>query len=314
MLNSKSLGVTRPRLAGLLSGLLLLAGCGGGSGGGSDGPLQVNPGNAALQAVNYGRLVDVFGLQEIGGELTRVLFRTDVLVGLNIQDQRLTGDNRPDNEILYDFIEANPENLQPRVFIPRMIGTDEFADAFDALDDEARLVLPARFGQQQNGDAPFTVVPRNAAIRLTFTASLEVSEDFFLDRNSDGAIVGVKNTEAVQLLRIVGDPNDDVLGRRLRRHPDSGRVLQGRSGAQLEPESADPGSCAARRRRPAAADPKQRFRECPRHRISLVPTSASRSRSMVRYRSRRSVRDAVGDLMGFNNSNRMSVIRDMRIR
>jgi hypothetical protein len=49
------------------------------------------------------------------------------------------------------------------------------------------------------------VVPRNAAIRITFTAPLGVTPDFFVERDAGGRITGLRNTEAVQLLEIVGD-------------------------------------------------------------------------------------------------------------
>ena len=112
-------------------------------------------------------------------------------------------------DILYDFTSANPDNLQPRLFIPREITSVDFHLAFEALDDSARLVAPSRFGETAS-DTAFSVVPRNAGIRLTFAAGLGINNDFFVERDEDGRIIGVRNAEAVQLLKIVGDPTDSI--------------------------------------------------------------------------------------------------------
>jgi hypothetical protein len=108
--------------------------------------------------------------------------------------------------VLYYFVGADPDTLQPRLFIPRELGSDAFLNAFDALDDQTREVTPMLFGQNAPG-RPFTVVPRNAAIQLNFSAPLGVDDSFFVERNSSGQVVGLRNTEAVQLLRLAGDPN-----------------------------------------------------------------------------------------------------------
>ena len=120
-------------------GALTLMACGGGgvTVGSSPG------GNAELLAVHHGLLVDVYGLRDITGGLTLSLFQTDVLVGPDIRDGRETGENKPDEEIFFDFISTNPDNLQPRLFIPRDIDSAEFRELFEALDDNARLVAPA---------------------------------------------------------------------------------------------------------------------------------------------------------------------------
>ena len=154
--------------------------CSGG-GGGSAGALSAG-GNAELLSVQHGRLVDVYGLRDIGGNPTFDLYRTDVLVGPDIQDERQAGENKPDADVLYDFISANPDNLQPRLFIPRDVDSEEFELAFEALDDNARQITPAQFGQAAS-DASFSVVPRNAGIRLTFAQGLGLDDDFFVERD-----------------------------------------------------------------------------------------------------------------------------------
>ncbi|MEO6596735.1 MAG: hypothetical protein ABIP94_18465, partial [Planctomycetota bacterium] len=95
--------------------------------------------------------------------------------------------------------------LQPRLLIPRDLSSADFQRAFDALDDQLRVVEPMVFGQGGPG-LPYGVVPRNAAIRLTFSAPLGVTDDFFVSRDAAGHVTGLRNTEAVQLLRIAGDP------------------------------------------------------------------------------------------------------------
>jgi len=159
-------------------------------------------------SVESGALVDVYGLRRTAsGAFTASLYRRDVLIGSDIVDER-DGDNRnkKDNEILYDFLSANPDNLQPRLLITREVESPEFGAAFDALDDRVRRLTPGRFGQN-TATTPFSVVPRNGALRLSFSRDLGIDDSFFYALDG-GQIVGVKNPEAVQLLRIVRDPND----------------------------------------------------------------------------------------------------------
>ncbi|MHC4897080.1 MAG: hypothetical protein ACYTGW_08235 [Planctomycetota bacterium] len=195
-----------PVLAGVAGALALsvvLSSCGGGGGGGGAATIT-NDIKATLQAVHQGRLVDVWGLVDGGKSVD--LYQADVLIGPNIDDQRKSGSTVRDQDILYDFVSSNPENLQPRLLITREIGSPEFQDAFEKLDDEARDVAPAQFGRDTSV-APYPVVPRNAALRLTFSRDLQLTEDFFVQRVSPTQVT-VKNTEAVQLLKIQGDPND----------------------------------------------------------------------------------------------------------
>ena len=197
---------TRVAAAGLaLVGLIAMTGCNG-SGGGASG--VGGGGSPSLLSVEYGALVDVYGFRTApGGGFTSSLFQRDVLIGADIVDERDGASrNKRDNEILYDFISANPDNLQPRLLITREIGTGEFEKAFDALDDRVRRITPGQFGQDTT-QTPFTVVPRNGAIRLNFSADLGVDSSFFYTSDANG-ITGIKNSEAVQVLRIVGDPND----------------------------------------------------------------------------------------------------------
>jgi len=196
------------RRLGIVGGLaiaLTLAGCGGGSGG-SDSGLSI-PKGATLVSLQQGKLVDVYGFKTLDGSKVVELFQSDMLVGPDIQDERDSGSNKKDEEILYDFISSNPDTLQPRLLITREIGSEEFTKAVDDLDDNIRLISPDVFGKNSTV-SPYSVVPRNAAIRLVFTEDLGITDDFFYEKDSFGKIVGVKNTQAVQLLKIVGDPNN----------------------------------------------------------------------------------------------------------
>jgi len=185
--------------------LAAMAACGGGGGGGSSPTGEANSGQAELQRVEYGRLVDVYGLRITGGDSVQELYQKDVLIGSDIEDQRGAGDALRDDEILYDFFGSDPDTLQPRLFIPRDVTSAAFKSAFDALDDRVREVSPMAFGGGGPG-LPFSVVPRNAAIRLVFSAPLSVDDSFFVERDTAGFVTGVRNVEAVQLLKIVGDP------------------------------------------------------------------------------------------------------------
>ncbi|MCC6670536.1 MAG: hypothetical protein IT458_05705, partial [Planctomycetes bacterium] len=135
---------SRRGLAGVLvsflacAGALVLSGCGGGGGGSGAGGVSAG-GRAQLVAMHFGRLADVYGFRSSGGAVTVELYQKDVMVGPDIQDERDGSSTRRDDEILYDFVTADPDTLQPRLLITRTIGSAEFQAAFDALDDRLRL-------------------------------------------------------------------------------------------------------------------------------------------------------------------------------
>lgn len=191
------------RSSGPLAALLLLVGCSdsgsGATGVGSSSSLRI-------AKIEYGRLVDVYGLRSTPQGTIIDLHQKDVLIGSNIQDERTAGDNKRDDEVLYDFIGSDPDTLQPRLFIPRNIDSDVFLRAFDALDDQVREIAPRAFGS--TGAGSFSVVPRNAAIRVRFTGRLPVDDGFFVQRDDNGQVIGLRNTEAVQVLQIAGDPTE----------------------------------------------------------------------------------------------------------
>ncbi len=213
----------RASALGLIGLLTLLGGCssGGSSGAGAATPqseqddVPDNTGNVELLEIQYGRLVDVYGLERTStGGLALKIFQRDVVIGPEIQDERPTGSLLEDSEVQFDFLAADPETLQPVLLIPREIGSDDFNRLFDRLDDGNKLVNAGVFGQDV-ATQPYAVVPRNAALRLKFSESLGINETFFVTQdepvNPDDrpVVTGVRNTEAIQLLTIVGDPLDD---------------------------------------------------------------------------------------------------------
>jgi hypothetical protein len=197
--------VARGFLAALAaSGLWFATACSGG-GGSSSAPPGPVASNARLTRVVYGKLMDVFGLSAGSGAIE--LFQRDVLVGLDVQDERPTGSTVRDDEITHDLIGTNPDNLQQRLLITREIGSADFATEFANLARGLREVAAGRFDQDPSS-RPFSVIPRNAAIQLEFSGPIGVTDDFFVVRDGNGNITGIRNTEAIQLLEIRGDPYD----------------------------------------------------------------------------------------------------------
>ncbi len=165
-------------------------------------------GKVRIERVEYGRLVDVYGLTTEAGTTNITLHQKDVIVGSDIRDERPPGSSLGDNEVTYDFFGTDPDTLQPRLLIPRDLGSTQFANAFAGLARNLREVTPMRHGQNGLG-LPFSVVPRNAAIRLVLSDRLDVLDDFFVETDASGKVTGLRNTEAVQLLRIVGQPDSE---------------------------------------------------------------------------------------------------------
>jgi hypothetical protein len=194
-------------LAVFVSLALLLTACGGG-GGGSTGGSAITDGDADLIQLRSGRLVDVYGLRTTATGSAVELFERDVLIGANIQDERDANSTKKDGEVTYDFIGFNPETLQPNLLITRELGSSAFEVAYSALSEQLYEVSPSYYGQDVSSQ-PLPVVARNSAIELRFSKDLGLSEDFFVERDDQGRIRGIKNPNAVQLLEVLGDPNDN---------------------------------------------------------------------------------------------------------
>ncbi|MCA8977292.1 MAG: hypothetical protein KDC98_21400, partial [Planctomycetes bacterium] len=273
---------------------MLLAACGSkGSAVQVTGDQTVHP---ELLRLETGRIVDVYGLQVTAEGSSIALFKRDVMIGPDIQDERGTNESKGDEEVLYDFIGSDPDTLQPRLLIPRDVTGEEFKSAFDALDDQVRSVSPMLYGSNQPG-SPFSVVARNAALRLTFSAALGIDESFFVERNNEGQIIGLRNTEAVQLLRISGNPDEPggVLPLPIRVVPDGNQliidpVLLGTEGLQYQT------------RNNAAGLPESPDQIGANIRVALAlegPLAIPGLREPTPW-------------LGLNNSGRKSVVRDFR--
>jgi hypothetical protein len=279
-------------------GALLLAGCGGG-GGGSVAPTGPQTAHAELARVEYGRLADVYAYSiNASGQRTVQLYQRDVLIGPNVADQRGTNSTLRDDQIEWDFLSSDAETLQPRLLIPRDVTSESFRLIFDALDDEARLVVPMSFGQGGPGQ-PYSVVPRNCGIRLTFTSGLGIDDDFFVVRNAQGTVTGLRNTEAVQLLQIAGDPS---LANNLRPLPV--RIVVRDNVMVLDPVLLGSEGLQYLARNNAAGLPESPDQVGANIRIALAlegPLAFPRVRS-----------NAANDLIGTNNSGARSLIRDFR--
>ena len=211
---SNTTGLTKARAALRASGFVLFglvsASCSGG-GGGTTGDAGVGTPSSTNQvsSVEYGRLADIYGIRTTSDGQSVELFQKDVLIGREIRDERIAGtasEGKTDSEVRYDFLSSDPDTLQPRVFIPREIGSAAFDQLFSDLDRDVSLVTPLLVGQGGPGQ-PYTVVPRNAAVRLNFTRPVGVTDDFFVIRDANGQVTGLRNTEAVQLLQVAGDPS-----------------------------------------------------------------------------------------------------------
>jgi hypothetical protein len=196
-----------PRFPSLLLLLLLALGC--------RGSRNTTPPIARVDAqvveLRWGRTFDLYGLRQAGdGSLLRELVAKDQLLGTDIGidgELRLADGTRIDDA--FTLLPADPDTLQLSLLINRRVDDADFARIRDRLDDGAHEVSMAQFGQD-TGKRPFPVVPRNAALRVRFDRDLGIDDGFFYTHDANGRILGVRNTVAVQLLAIVGDPNDTV--------------------------------------------------------------------------------------------------------
>ncbi len=210
---SKRISFARIALGALL-GAFAWSCSGGGGGGGSKGS-AVSFGNADLLAVESGRLVDVYGVakKKVGNRVVdeTVLVEKDVVIGTDIKDDVRAG--KLPSEVVYRFASADPATGQEKLVIqidPQLVNgvptNPKFLKAFDKLDDHLKNLGASYYGQDVS-KKPFDVAPRNGAIRLTFSKPLGLSQDFFTVQDKNGRPIGLRNTRAVQLLEIQGDPS-----------------------------------------------------------------------------------------------------------
>jgi hypothetical protein len=270
------------------------AACSGG--GGSTGNSGTGSGQPQLLRVQYGRIADVYGYRATPEGQVIEIYQRDVLIGANIVDERGANENKRDDEVVYDFIGSDPDTLQPRLFIPRLMTSPEFTAAFAALDVQVREVVPMRSGTNGPG-RPFSVVPRNAALRLQFSDRLGIDDGFFVQRNEQGQVVGLRNTEAVQLLRITGNP-EQAGGLT----PLPVRIVVGERSLILDPVLLGTEGQQYQTRNVASGLPESADQVSANIRVALALEGPLAIPSLREPTS----------LTGMNNSLRKSVIRDLR--
>jgi len=246
--------------------------------------------------MEFGRLVDVYGLDAAG---TIALFQKDVVISSEIDDQRANNATIPDEQITYDFLSSDPDTLQPRLLITRALGSADFDEAFAALDDGIRPLTPAAFGKASQA---FSVMPRNAAIRVTLSADLGLTDDFFVQRDEKGVIVGQVNTEAVQVLQIVGDPTDGDDSSDFRVIPS--RIVPQGNHLIIDPVLLGSEGLQYQTRNNAAGLPASPDQVGANIRIAIALEGPLAIRGIKQ--------DPTGGLVGKNNSGFLSVIRDFR--
>lgn len=192
------------------SALVLYSACGtGGGGGGSGNPATLG---ASLVKVEYGRLVDLYSYRRV------VLTKEDRRDTLNRVPRLVARDVvvRPDLETdaLFDVTGGERTNANYR-FMPFdvSVGHTELLilwddtipgerAQFESAMKNATSGLPevsAAFRTQDPITRPIPVVPRNAALRLTFDVDLQVDSSFY-----------VANPNALQLLEFVDRPNQTL--------------------------------------------------------------------------------------------------------
>ena len=166
-------------------------------------------GNLSLQSIAIGRIADVYSYRRIDPQVAdrrlRVnreleLIARDVVISPNIVSESVF--DAAGNEVVtanYEFLPFDKRIGHEQLVIlwddragPEQGNFDEaYSNAQNGL-----VALPDSFRGQNTQTRPIPIVPRNAAVKLTFSGELGVTEDFF-----------TTNPGAVQLLEFKGDPN-----------------------------------------------------------------------------------------------------------
>ncbi len=166
-------------------------------------------GRSSLLSVEIGRVVDVYAFrridQSVGDRRLRInreleLIERDVIVNSNIESQSLF--DAAGNAIAtadYEFMPFNKNigHEQLVVLWDDRAGPEQqsFQEAFAAA-QTGLTELPNSYRGQNTQTRPIPIVPRNAAIRLNFSGSLDATVAFF-----------EANPAAIQVLEFQGDPD-----------------------------------------------------------------------------------------------------------
>lgn len=186
--------------------LAAMTACDGSSKSGSAG---ADSSRLELASVQLGRLVDVYSYQRIdtGNDDRRnrfnrrlTLVARNVVVNPNLESQSLfdaAGEEAPNAN--YEFRPfRNTVGHEELLILWDDTHPDE-ADKFTSALAGAQAglpELPPSYRNQNTLSRPIPIVPRNSAIKLTFTGNVKVDEEFFR-----------VNPSAIQLLEFKGDPN-----------------------------------------------------------------------------------------------------------
>ena len=195
------------QLMGLALVASLLTGCSGGSSGSGAAGTGGGGAEAQLLRVEYGRLTDIYSFRRVdpsrgdrrdSENRSPVLIHREVVIDASIESQPL-------------FDSVGEENLTANFrFLPfdSQTGHDELIILWDDRFESARFEQALTFAQanlfevaasyreQDIQSRPMPVVPRNAALVLTFDRDLDADLSFF-----------AANPAAIQLLELRGDPN-----------------------------------------------------------------------------------------------------------
>lgn len=198
----------RSRLAWLCPvALVVFAACDGSSNTASR--ISTDAGKPQLLQIEYGRLVDIYSYQMVnqtnGDRRDRFnrrlqLYARDVVINPNIETQALfdaAGAVNPDAN--YEFRPFDKRVGHEELVILWDSSADTEAQQFQDALARAQQGLPElapAFRNQNTSTRPIPVAPRDGALRLTFSAPLQVDASFFRI-----------NPAAVQLLEFKGDPD-----------------------------------------------------------------------------------------------------------
>ncbi|MCA8970208.1 MAG: hypothetical protein KDC95_10505 [Planctomycetes bacterium] len=185
--------------------LAALESCGGGKPGNRTSESAVDGARAALESVEYGRLVDVYAWRrrfEDDADRIDPRKREPVLVRRNVLVHPLLRDENPitNGQARFRFLPYTPSVGHRELLV--LFDDLLERDAFDLAMTQATSGIPlidAHFAFAKGIPKQPPVVPRDATLRLKFDRKLGLDQDYF------DATPGL-----VQVLQLAGDP--DVLG------------------------------------------------------------------------------------------------------
>ena len=294
---------TFPMLPATLA-LVALAACGGPKTVGELGSSGQRP---ELLNIEVGRLVDVYAYQRIDTSVADRRLRANrrlelvarnVVVNSNIESQSLF--DAAGNAIAtahYQFLPFNKTVGHEELVILHdnraEVGQGTEAAEFGAALKNAQLgmtTLPPSYRGQNTLTRPIPIVPRNAALKLTFSSSIEQPDVFF-----------AANPEAIQVLEFKGDPAVVTQPENLF------RVLPFRIISQGTTIILDTTILAGEARGVAtsAGLPASADNVTPNIRIAIPARGAVNSEFYVKQ-------DSVRELNGLDSAGRSAVIRDFR--